>query len=62
LKHQIQKQQLENEYSKIPESHRKSFAQLERKNSLKEQINTLDKQINESKLFIRREKFERQKN
>ena len=61
VKSQMQKQDYENEYNKIPESHRRSFQQRERKEFLKSQIDKLAQQINEGKLFIRRKKTERER-
>ena len=53
---QMEKVNLENQYNKIPQSHRKSFAQRDRKNFLQSEIEKLDKQINQAKLLIRRKK------
>ena len=60
LKLHIQRQDYENEYNKIPESHRRSFQQRERKEFLNAQIDKLSQQINEGKLFIRRKRAERE--
>lgn len=59
LKYQMQKEEYENEYNKIPESYRRSFAQRKRKEFLSEEIDRLARQINEAKLFIRKKKMER---
>ena len=61
LKFQIQKKDFENEYNKIPESHRRSFLQKDRKDFLSTQIDKLAQQINEGKLFIRRKRNEKDK-
>ena len=61
VKLQIKREEYENEYTKIPESYRKSFAQRDRKNFLQEEIEKLNKKINEAKLFIRKKKIERER-
>lgn len=58
-KNQMQKEEYENELNKIPSAHRRAFAFRDRKNFLTSEIEKLDKQINEGKLFLRKKKFER---
>ncbi|CAI2386739.1 unnamed protein product [Moneuplotes crassus] len=62
LKFQIEKQQLENEFNRIPQSYKRSFAQREKRDILENKIEEVEKKINETKLFLRkRKKAERER-
>lgn len=53
---QRERENVQNELNKIPDSYGKSRAQRDRRNYLESQFEQLSRQINEAKLFVRKKK------